>query len=129
MPAAPEGLNVRGKKWQVKIGRSSDPQQITEPDRECAVAGEVEEQIEAVAIHVRHHRQKSMAVLHDADPAVVDNSREDKLVEQPGKQTRNRMVEIIKKFGDGSRRMPIGFESTVAIQRPRRDCGEKEQEN
>ena len=52
MPAIPEITNVSRKERPIKVFRSVDAKQITDADGKSAVSGEIEEQIEAVGIHV-----------------------------------------------------------------------------
>src|SRR5882762_585154 len=94
MPAIPEIANVSREERPVKVFRSVDAKQITNADRESAISGEIEEQVEAVGIHVTEQRTQAVAARCDREPMLFDQSSKYELVEQAAKKVIHRGVQI-----------------------------------
>ena len=92
MPAVPEIANVSCQKRPVEIFRRMDAEEIAERDGKCAVAGEIEKQIETVSIHVACERAEARARRGTVEPVLFDQRRQDELVKKSAKNAMDRAV-------------------------------------
>ena len=81
MPAVPKITNISGEKWTIEIFGSVNAEEITDSDGESAVSSEIEEQVEAVRVHVTQQRTEAVATLCELEPVLFDQRREYELVE------------------------------------------------
>src|SRR5208282_3565621 len=81
VPAVPEVLDVAGEEGAVEVLGRVDPQQVADPDGESAVAGEVEVEVETVAVHVREGVQEPVSG-EAVDPVALDQGRQEELVHE-----------------------------------------------
>src|SRR5208337_779836 len=97
VPAVPEVLDVAGQEWAVEVLGRVDSQQVADPDGEGAVAGEVEIQVETVAVHVRQGVEQS-AIGEAVDPVAFDRGRQDELVKEAREDKVHSPIQVFPEF-------------------------------
>ena len=127
VPAVPEVANVRRQERAIEILRRVNAEQIAEADGEGAVAGEVEEQMKAVGVHVREHARPTPLGCGYIQPILPDQGCNDETVEEPGENTVQGSVQVLEEFLSGAAVFPIGVETTIAIDGTRRHRRKEEQ--
>src|SRR5262249_10941307 len=127
VPAVPEVLDVAGEEGAVEVLGRMDPQQVADPDGESAVAGEIEVQGEAVAVHVRKGVQEPAAG-EAGDPVALDPGRDEELVEEAGEDAVDRPIQVLPELSGETGAIPVLTEPAVAIDGARRNGREKEEE-
>src|SRR5438034_5439658 len=125
MPAVPEITDVPREKRPVKVFRSVNAKQITNADGKSAISPEIEEQVEAVCIHVTERRTEAVAARCELEPVLFDQRRQYELVEQASKKVLHGAVEIGQKLSASSCFSPVGSEPAITIDRA---CGNRGKE-
>src|SRR5438132_7709020 len=115
MPAVPEIANVSCRKRVVEILRSMDAKEIAKRDGKCAVAGEIEKQIETVSIHVARERAEARARRGAVQPVLFDQRRQDELVKKSTKNAMDRVVEVSEEFSPCPRFFPVAYKLQVSL--------------
>ena len=127
VPAVPEVLDVAGPEGVVEVVGRVDPKQVADPDGESAVAGEIEVQVKAVAVHVRHGVEEPFGG-KAVDPVALDQGRQDELVQEACKDALDSPIQVNPEFGRQPAAIPVLTEPAVSVDGARRNSREKEEE-
>src|SRR6266480_5290996 len=72
MPAVPKITDISGEEWLAEVFGSVDPKEITNTNGKGAVSGEIEEQVEAISVHVTEQRTETATTRCRFEPALFD---------------------------------------------------------
>src|SRR5579859_6619994 len=102
--------------------------EIAEANRKGAVAGEVEEEVESVGVHVRDGVPEASAGSGGVEPVALDQHRDDERVKEAGEDAVDRTIQVAEEVGARPLELPIFGETTVTVDRAGRDRGEEKDE-
>ena len=129
VPARPELLDVLREKRLVEVFGRMDAQQIAARDGEGAVAREIEEQVKAVRVHVRHRVTQGWSGGNLVHPVLRDEVGHDELVEETREQPMHRAVEIKHKTRARTWPVPMLGEPSPTVYGTRRHGREEHEKS
>src|SRR5262245_51450830 len=118
VPAVPEVADVAREKRSIEVLWSVDAEEVAEADRERAVSSEIEEQIEAVRVHVGKRGRETGAGQCCVHPVLPYEPRHHELVEEAANDPLHGSIQILEEGATAAYRPPIAPEATKAIDGP-----------
>src|ERR1043166_3547596 len=129
VPPVPKIADISSEKRPLEILRRVNTEEIAQGDGEGAIAGEIEEQVQAVGIHVADERAKMSAACRGLQPVLLDQGGDNEFVKKTAEEPVHGRIKIDKEISATALPSPLGDKAPIAIDWSGRGGWEKEEEH
>ena len=127
MPTIPEILYIQAQERFIEIIRKADTKNIGRSNCHQAISGKIEEQVEAIAIHIPEQIDRIAEPAGESLHSRIKHGRQNQLVYQSQQNFLQAVSQKLKIFAPGIDGMKIFGKSTATVNRSGTEGGEKQQ--